>query len=120
MKQKSLVIVESPTKAKTIKKILGDKFSVVSSMGHIIDLPQKKLGVDLEKGFEPEYVTLPGRLKALASLKKEAKNKEAIYIATDPDREGEAIGWQLKERVFMKSKNVLRVTFHEITPAAVN
>ena len=120
MGKKSLVIVESPTKAKTIKKILGDDFTVVSSMGHIIDLPQKKLGVNLEKEFEPEYVTLPGRLKALASLKKEAKNKDAIYIATDPDREGEAIGWQLKERVFKKNKNVLRVTFHEITPAAVN
>jgi DNA topoisomerase-1 len=120
MQGKSLVIVESPTKAKTIKKILGDNFSVVSSMGHIIDLPQKKLGVDLEKGFEPEYVTLPGRQKVLASLKKEAKNKDAIYIATDPDREGEAIGWQLKERVFKKNNNVLRVTFHEITPAAVN
>jgi DNA topoisomerase-1 len=119
-KKKSLVIVESPTKAKTIKKILGDNFSVVSSMGHIIDLPQKKLGVDLEKGFEPEYVTLSGRQKTLASLKKEAKNKEAIYIATDPDREGEAIGWQLKERVFKKDDNILRVTFHEITPAAVN
>jgi DNA topoisomerase-1 len=120
MKKKSLVIVESPTKAKTIKKILGDNFSVVSSMGHIIDLPQKKLGVDLENGFEPEYVTIPGRQKALAALKKEAKDKEAIYVATDPDREGEAIGWQLKERVFKKNKNVLRVTFHEITPAAVN
>lgn len=119
MQGKSLVIVESPTKAKTIKKILGDDFSVVSSMGHIIDLPQKKLGVDLEKGFEPEYVTLAGRQKTLASLKKEAKGKDSIYIATDPDREGEAIGWQLKERVFKKNKNVLRVTFHEITPAAV-
>ncbi len=120
MKKKILVIVESPTKSKTIKKILGDDYSVVSSMGHIIDLPQKKLGIDLEKGFEPEYVTLAGRQKALASLKKEAKNKDAIYIATDPDREGEAIGWQLKERVFKKNNNIFRVTFHEITPAAVH
>jgi DNA topoisomerase-1 len=88
-------------------------------MGHIIDLPQKKLGVDVEAGFEPEYVTIPGRQKALASLKKEAKAKEYIYVATDPDREGEAIGWQLKERVFKKAGNILRVTFHEITPAAV-
>ncbi len=89
-------------------------------MGHIIDLPQKKLGVDVEKGFKPEYVIIPARKKALASLKKEGKNKDTIYVATDPDREGEAIGWQLKEHVFKKNKNVLRVTFHEITPAAVN
>ena len=119
MKKKSLVVVESPTKAKTIGKILGDNFTIVSSMGHIIDLPLKKLGVDIEKGFEAEYVTIPGRQKVLAALKKEAKGKEAIYIATDPDREGEAIGWQLKQRVFKKGDNVLRVTFHEITPAAV-
>ncbi len=120
MKNKNLVIVESPTKARTISKILGDNFSVVASMGHIIDLPQKKLGVDVEKGFKPEYVIIPARKKALASLKKEGKNKDTIYVATDPDREGEAIGWQLKEHVFKKNKNVLRVTFHEITPAAVN
>lgn len=117
--KKSLVIVESPTKAKTISKILGDNFSIVSSMGHIIDLPQKKLGVDIENGFEAEYVTIPGRQKALSAIKKEAKGKEAIYVATDPDREGEAIGWQLRKRVFKKGDNVFRVTFHEITPAAV-
>ncbi len=119
MKDKSLVIVESPTKAKTISKILGDDFSVVSSMGHIIDLPPKKLGVDIEKGFEPEYVVIPGRQKVLNDLKKEAKAKVAVYIATDPDREGEAIGWQIKDRI-LKDKNVYRVVFHEITPAAVN
>ena len=119
MKKKSLVIVESPTKAKTIGKILGDGFSVISSMGHIIDLPQKKLGVDVENGFEPEYVTLTGRQKVLTEIKKEAKGKEIVYIATDPDREGEAIGWQIKERI-LKKANVSRVTFHEITPAAVN
>ncbi|MDO8661933.1 MAG: type I DNA topoisomerase [Candidatus Omnitrophota bacterium] len=118
MKKKGLVIVESPTKAKTIGKILGESFSVVSSMGHIIDLPQKKLGVDVENKFEPEYVTLTGRQKVVAELKKEAKGKETVYIATDPDREGEAIGWQIKERILKKS-NILRVTFHEITPAAV-
>jgi len=117
--KKSLVIVESPTKAKTISKILGDNFSIVSSMGHIIDLPQKKLGVDIENSFEAEYVTIPGRQKALSAIKKEAKGKETIYVATDPDREGEAIGWQLRKRVFKKSDNVLRVTFHEITLAAV-
>jgi DNA topoisomerase-1 len=119
MKKKNLVIVESPTKAKTIGRILGDNFSIVSSMGHIIDLPLKKLGVDVENGFEAEYVTIPGRQKVLAVIKKEAKGKEVIYVATDPDREGEAIGWQLRKRIFKKGDNVLRVTFHEITPAAV-
>ncbi|MCX5700690.1 MAG: type I DNA topoisomerase [Candidatus Omnitrophica bacterium] len=119
MKKKSLVIVESPTKAKTIGKILGDSFNVVSCMGHVIDLPQKKLGVDVENGFTPEYVTLTGRQKVLTELKKEAKNKEAVYVATDPDREGEAIGWQIKERI-LKKANVFRVVFHEITPAAVS
>lgn len=119
MADKNLVIVESPTKAKTIGKILGDNFKVVSSMGHVIDLPQKELGVDIEKGFEPDYTVIPGRQKVLTSLKKEAKDRDNIYIATDPDREGEAIGWQIRERVF-KNKKVLRVVFHEITPQAVN
>jgi len=118
MKKKGLVIVESPTKAKTIGKILGNTFSVVSSMGHIIDLPQKKIGVDIANKFEPEYVTLAGKQKVVSELKKEAKNKEAVYIATDPDREGEAIGWQIKERI-LKKANIFRVTFHEITPSAV-
>jgi len=116
---KNLVIVESPTKAKTIGKILGPDFSVVSSMGHIIDLPQKELGVDVDNKFKPEYVIIPARKKLLTQLRKEAKSKEKIYVATDPDREGEAIGWQIKERVF-KGKDVLRVSFHEITPHAVS
>jgi len=119
MKEASLVIVESPTKARTIGRILGNNFSVVSSMGHVIDLPQKELGVEIEKGFAPHYVVLSGRQKILSGLKKEAKGKKNIYIATDPDREGEAIGWHIKERVF-KGKKVLRVIFHEITPAAVS
>ena len=119
MKSNSLVIVESPTKAKTIGKILGDKFTVVSSMGHLIDLPKTKLGVDIEAGFKPEYVVISGRQKVLTALKKEAKGKDNIYVATDPDREGEAIGWQLKDRLF-KDKSVLRVVFHEITPQAVS
>jgi DNA topoisomerase-1 len=119
MKAKSLVIVESPTKAKTIGKILGEGFKVVSSMGHLIDLPQKELGVIIEEDFKPHYVVIPGRQKVLSALKKEAKAKDKIYVATDPDREGEAIGWQIKERV-LKDKNILRVIFHEITPSAVN
>jgi DNA topoisomerase I len=118
MSEKSLVIVESPTKAKTISKILGSDFSVVSSMGHLIDLPEKELGVDIEHEFEPQYVVIPGRNKVLAALKKEAKDKDVVYIATDPDREGEAIGWHIKERLF-KKKAIKRVVFHEITSHAV-
>ena len=116
---KNLVIVESPTKARTISKILGANYTVVSSMGHIIDLPAKKLGVDVENKFEPAYVVIPAKKKLLTQLKKEAKGKEKIYIATDPDREGEAIGWQIKDKIF-KGKDVLRVSFHEITPHAVS
>ncbi len=115
---KNLVIVESPTKAKTIGKILGQDYEVVSSMGHIIDLPQKELGVDIENKFKPEYVVIPARKKLMTQLKKDAKDKEKVYVATDPDREGEAIGWQIKEKIF-KGKDVLRVSFHEITPHAV-
>lgn len=118
MKDKSLVIVESPTKARTISKILGDNFSVVSSMGHLIDLPQKELGVDIKADFKPSYVIIPGRKKILDLLKKEGEDKKSIYVATDPDREGEAIGWQIKDWLF-KKKKVLRVVFHEITPSAV-
>jgi len=118
MENKNLVIVESPTKAKTIGKILGEDFTVLSCMGHLIDLPKQDLGVDVDKDFEPEFVVIPGRKKTLAALKKEAKDKDKIYIATDPDREGEAIGWQIKERI-LKDKNVLRLTFHEITSQAV-
>ncbi|MFA5410571.1 MAG: type I DNA topoisomerase [Candidatus Omnitrophota bacterium] len=118
MKKKSLVIVESPTKAKTISKILGKEFSVVSSMGHLIDLPAKKLGVDIDKDFEPDYVIIPGRQKTVAALKKEFKGKDKVFVATDPDREGEAIGWQIKDRL-LKGKKVFRVVFHEITASAI-
>jgi len=118
MPNKNLVIVESPTKAKTLSKILGEDFLVVSSMGHLIDLPEKELGVDIEKGFLPSYVVIPGRNKILSLIKKQAETKDTIYIATDPDREGEAIGWQIKERI-LKNKKVLRVFFHEITSQAV-
>ncbi|MFH1414083.1 MAG: type I DNA topoisomerase [Candidatus Omnitrophota bacterium] len=119
MKNKNLVIVESPTKAKTIGRILGREFTVTSSMGHLIDLPKKEFGVDIENGFAPDYVVISGRKKIVTELKKKSKDSENIYVATDPDREGEAIGWQIKQRVF-KGKKVLRVVFHEITPSAVN
>ncbi|HOW42050.1 MAG TPA: type I DNA topoisomerase [Candidatus Omnitrophota bacterium] len=118
MSAKQLIIVESPTKAKTIGKIMGKDYSVMSTMGHMIDLPKTKLGVDIEKGFEPSYVILTGRKKVVAQLKKEAAAVEHIYIATDPDREGEAIGWHIKAR-FLKDKSVSRVNFHEITAEAV-
>ncbi len=114
----SLVIVESPAKARTIGNILGKDYLIVSSMGHIIDLPQRKLGVSIEHNFEPYFVVIPGRQKILEELKKEAAKREMIYIATDPDREGEAIGWHIKERL-PKEKKFLRVIFHEITPRAV-
>jgi DNA topoisomerase-1 len=117
-KKNSLVIVESPTKAKTIGNILKKNFSVVSSMGHLIDLPKKELGVDIENNFTPSYVVIEGRKKILDALKKESQGKTNIYIATDPDREGEAIGWQIKQRLG-KGKKFLRVLFHEITPQAI-
>ena len=118
MADKNLVIVESPTKARTISKILGSNFTVVSSMGHVIDLPEKKMGVDIEAGFVPTYKILSGRKKLLAQLKKDAKGADNIYMATDPDREGEAIGWHIKEAIF-KNKTVKRVNFHEITVEAI-
>jgi DNA topoisomerase-1 len=118
MTNKALVIVESPTKAKTISKILGEDFTVIPSMGHLIDLPKNKLGVDIEKGFVPSYVVISTRKKLLTQLRKKSKEIANIYIATDPDREGEAIGWHIKDRIF-SNKEVLRVNFHEITQVAV-
>ncbi|MFA5038245.1 MAG: type I DNA topoisomerase [Candidatus Omnitrophota bacterium] len=120
MSDKAIVIVESPAKAKTIAKFLGKDFSVVSSMGHIVDLPQKKLGVEIEKDYKAEYVIIPGKKKLLTDLKKIAKTADTIYFATDPDREGEAIGWNLKEWMKLKDQKVFRVEFHEITKSAIS
>ncbi|MCM8812715.1 MAG: toprim domain-containing protein, partial [Candidatus Omnitrophica bacterium] len=118
---KGLVIVESPTKAKTIGKILGREFAIFSSMGHVIDLPARRIGVDIEHDFQPTYVVIPAKKKTLTQLKKEAKKTATIYLATDPDREGEAISWHLREylRSSEKEQKFLRVTFHEITPEAI-
>ena len=120
---KSLVIVESPAKAKTINKYLGKDYTVLASVGHIKDLPKKGLGVDLENNFEPTYEVMPGKEKVVRELKAAAKLADTIYIATDPDREGEAIGWHIADEVGGKGKNkkpIFRVMFNEITKAAVN
>ncbi|MEE8411514.1 MAG: DNA topoisomerase, partial [Acidobacteriota bacterium] len=116
---KALVIVESPAKAKTINKFLGSDFTVKASMGHVRDLPKRTLGVN-EESFEPEYAVLPDKKKTLADLKKSAKNAEAVYLASDPDREGEAICWHLMEEL-RKSTNAKfhRVLFNEITKRAI-
>ncbi|MFC1621672.1 type IA DNA topoisomerase, partial [Candidatus Omnitrophota bacterium] len=115
---KSLVIVESPAKANTINKILGEDYVVRSSMGHIVDLPGSKMGIDVEDNFKAEYVTIPRKKKQAAALKKDAKGMDKIFLATDPDREGEAISWHLYN-LFGKKKNIYRVAFHEITKDAI-
>ena len=115
---KKLVIVESPAKSKTINKFLGKNYEVTSSMGHIVDLPRKKMGVDVENGFKPEYTVIPERKKYLTKLKKEMKGKDELYLAPDPDREGEAISWHLSN-LLGKGKKVFRVSFDEITKDAV-
>ena len=115
----NLVVVESPAKAKTINKFLGRTFTVKASMGHIKDLPKSKLGVDVEAGFEPHYVTIRARSKVLKELKAEAKKAKHVFLATDPDREGEAIGWHLAAELKTAKNDVQRVRFHEITKQAV-
>jgi DNA topoisomerase-1 len=116
---KALVIVESPAKAKTINKYLGNEYKVLASMGHVRDLPKSKLGVDVDKGFEPVYELLATRKKVIGELKAAAKDASDIYIATDPDREGEAIGWHLAEELGTKKKKIHRLMFNEITKKAV-
>lgn len=125
MAKHNLVIVESPTKTKTLKKYLGDGFVVESSVGHIRDLPKSKLGVDVDNNFEPEYIQVKGKSKVTSKLKSEAAKAEVIYLATDPDREGEAISWHIAELLAEKSKikdlksKLKRISFHEITKTAV-
>ena len=114
-----LIIVESPAKANTIKKFLGGNTKVLASMGHIRDLPKSKLGVDVEHDFEPEYINIRGKGDLIKTLKKEAKQAKKIYIATDPDREGEAIAWHLAYILQDKKEKITRVTFNEITKSAV-
>lgn len=115
---KAIVIVESPTKVKTINKFLGKKYKVVSSMGHLIDLPKSTLGVDIENDFEPRLIVVRAKSKILTKLKKDSKSAKEIYVATDPDREGEAIGWNLVNHIG-EGKKIYRVSFQEITKEAV-
>ncbi|MFH1096708.1 MAG: toprim domain-containing protein, partial [Candidatus Desantisbacteria bacterium] len=115
---KSLVIVESPAKAKTINKYLGNDYQVLASMGHVRDLPAKKLGVDIEKDFKPTYEVILSRKKTMAQLKAAAATADKIFLAPDPDREGEAIAWHLAQELG-KGKEIHRLTFHEITKQAI-
>ena len=120
---KNLIIVESPAKVKTIKKFLGSNYQVVASLGHVRDLPKSQMGIDIEHGFEPKYITIRGKGELLASLRKEVKKADRIFLATDPDREGEAISWHLQKALKLEpgetDKTVERITFNEITKSAV-
>ena len=115
-----LVIVESPSKAKTIGKYLGPGYEVKASMGHVRDLPKSKIGVDIEGGFVPQYQPIKGKEDVISDLKKAAKKSGRVYLATDPDREGEAISWHLKELLDIPDDKTYRVTFNEITKKVVN
>src|SRR5512134_505823 len=122
---KALIIVESPTKARTISKYLGRGYTVMASVGHIKDLPTSKLGVDLEHDFEPQYVTIKGKSKVLAEIKKKDEEADKVFLAPDPDREGEAIAWHIEQELLGKSKKkkkdgkIFRVLFNEITESAI-
>lgn len=114
-----LVIVESPAKVKTIKKFLGSNYVVTASNGHVRDLPKSQLGIDVEHDFEPKYITIRGKGEILANLRKEVKKADKIYLATDPDREGEAISWHLSKALKLEDKKIYRISFNEITKNAV-
>lgn len=116
---KYLVIVESPAKVKTIKKFLGSNYEVMASNGHVRDLPKSQLGIDVEHDFEPKYITIRGKGDILAALRKAAKKADKVYLATDPDREGEAISWHLSNALKLDEKKMRRITFNEITKTAV-
>jgi DNA topoisomerase-1 len=118
-KKKNLVIVESPAKAKTIKKFLGRNYKVEASMGHVRDLPKSKLGIDLEEDFEPNYITIRGKGKTLSKLRKVAKKSDEVFLATDPDREGEAISWHLAYALKLSDEENNRIEFNEITKTAI-
>ena len=115
----NLVIVESPTKAKTIKKILGKGYEVTASMGHLRDLPRSSFGVDVDKDFTPHYINIAGKSELIKKLKDSAKNADRVYLATDPDREGEAISWHLAQLLGIDPATDCRIEVHEITPMAI-
>ena len=114
-----LVIVESPAKVKTIKKFLGSNYTVAASNGHVRDLPKSQMGIDVEHDYEPKYITIRGKGDILANLRKEVKKADRVYLATDPDREGEAISWHLSAALKLDEKKMRRITFNEITKNAV-
>jgi DNA topoisomerase I len=116
---KSLVIVESPAKAKTIEKYLGKKFMVKASMGHVVDLPKSQYGVDLKANFKPKYITIRGKGKIIKELRELVKKADSVFLATDPDREGEAISWHLANTLDLQNKHFKRIVFHEITKKAI-
>ncbi len=116
---KSLVVVESPTKVRTIRKYLGQDYHIVATVGHIKDLPKKEMGIDIEEGFKPKYKTIPGKQKIITSLKKAAGDATDIYLAPDPDREGEAIAWHTAEVLKKKGRQFYRVLFHELTKEGI-
>ena len=115
----NLVIVESPSKASTIKGYLGSNYKVIASKGHVRDLPKSSLGVDIENGFEPHYINIRGKGDLIKDIRKEAKNANKVFLATDPDREGEAISWHLAQALGIPVEQTLRVTFNEVTKSAV-
>src|SRR2546425_12710375 len=126
---KSLIIVESPTKARTISKYLGRGYAVMASVGHVKDLPENKLGVDIQRNFTPHYVTIKGKAQVLAEIKKKAKESDKVYLAHDPDREGEAIAWHIAQEIDGKAVDgkakghagkVLRVLVNAITETPIN
>ena len=116
---KPLVVVESPTKVKTIKKYLGQDYRVAATVGHIKDLPNKEMGIDIENGFKPKYKNIPGKQKVIKALKQAANDATDIYLAPDPDREGEAIAWHASEVLKKKDRKFHRVLFHELTKDAI-
>lgn len=119
MTAKNLVIVESPAKAKTIEKYLGRNYKVVASLGHIRDLPKSQMGIDFEHDYEPKYISIRGKGDVIKDLKKNAKKADHIYLAADPDREGEAIAWHVSHILGLDPKGKNRVVFNEITKDAV-
>ncbi len=116
---RNLVIVESPAKARTISKFLGRSYQIKASMGHLVDLPRSQFGIDIEDNFQPKYITIRGKGKIVKELKEARKKADRVYLATDPDREGEAISWHLAQALALESTEPCRVEFHEITKKAV-